>query len=151
MDTRVDDEADRAPHLVGELSEFAVGISVQSELTAQALTVEPPPLDKCGVAAKAAKFGNAFELLPQRDLQVMSRDGLVERQRFHLPPRPRWQVVGVDEIRPRAMRERTAGLIIRRRLRALCIWGNRAHAVRQAREGTEQTHELGIDPLREIP
>ena len=73
MDSRVDHEPDRAPHLVSELSELRVRIPVESELGAEALGVETPALDEGGVAAVATEFRNSLELLSDRNLKVMAR------------------------------------------------------------------------------
>ena len=115
----VDDQANRTPHFVGELAELAVRIGIKAELSPQALAVQSPALDKRGIAAEAAELGHALELLCQRDLEVVTGHGFMERERFHLPLGTSREIVGVDEIRPGAMSERAARLVVRGGLGAL--------------------------------
>ena len=65
----VDDEADRAEHLVVQAAVVAVGIVVETDLLAEALGVESPALDERILAALLAKRREVVELLLNRELQ----------------------------------------------------------------------------------
>src|SRR6266487_6131104 len=97
MNSGVDHEPDRPPHLVSELSELRVRILVQSQLGAEAFGVKSPAFDECRVAAVAAKLGNSLELLRSGDLEMMAGHRLVRGEDFHLPDRPGVELVCVDE------------------------------------------------------
>src|SRR5271154_212122 len=87
----------RPPHLVRQLPEFRVRILVQPDLFAKALRIQRPTFDERGVTHVLAEFRHIFQFLPQRNLQMMPGHGFVQRQRFHLPFRPRVQVVRIHE------------------------------------------------------
>src|SRR5438477_11876638 len=70
----VDDETDRAEHLVLETPEVAVGVLVEADLLAEPLGVERPALDERGVEGLLADRRQALELLRDRDLEVVAGD-----------------------------------------------------------------------------
>src|ERR1700694_2908065 len=116
MDSRVDNQADRPPHLVGELPELGVRILFQPELGAETLGVESPPFDERGISAVAAGFSNSLELLRYRGLKMMDRDRFVGRESFHRPGRAGIELVSVDEVLAGAVARGGPGLIIGGRL-----------------------------------
>src|ERR1700733_707035 len=113
----IDDEADRAPHLVRQLAEFRIRIFEEAELFAEAFGIQRPAFDERGVTDVLAELGNVFHFLSERNLQVRSRHRFVQRERLHLPFRPRVQIVGIHEIAARPSDGRRTRLVIGGRLR----------------------------------
>ncbi len=147
----IDDETDRAPHLVHQLTKAAVRIAVQAQFLAEALGVQAPSLDIRGVVApQPAELRQPGELLRQGDLKVVARNGLVQSQRLHLPPRSGRQVIGVGEEPARASRVGRAGEVVRGGLRLLGVGRHRRDTVRQPRQCAEQPAQLGIYPLGDV-
>src|SRR5258708_32101893 len=136
-----------APHFVRELPEFRVRIFVQSKFFAETLRIQGPAFHESRIAHVLAKFRLSLQLLRERNLQVMPRNRFVQRERLHLPLRPRVQVVCVHEITAGTSRLRRARLVVGRRLRRSLEIRNLAHAVRQARQLPEEVPEFGIDFL----
>src|SRR5437870_8615479 len=97
MNAGIDHEPDRSPHLVRQLTELRVRVLVQSKLGAEALRVQSPTFHEGRVPAVASEIGNAFQLLRDGDLQMMTWHRFVRGENFHLPDRPAVQFVSVDE------------------------------------------------------
>ena len=95
VQARVDDEADRAPQFAFEAAEVLVRVGVHAEFLAQRFRIQAPAFAVRGVPAEAAELRQALLLALDRDLEMVAGIGLVQRQRFHRPLRPRAQVVGV--------------------------------------------------------
>src|SRR5437016_4317909 len=150
MNSGIDYEQDCWPHFVRQLTELRVRVLVQSKLGAEALRVQSPTFDEGGVPAVAPEIGNAFQLLSDGDLQVMTRHRFVRGENFHLPDRPAVQLVSVDEKLSGAMRSWGARLIVRRRLRRGGVGGNGGHAVGESRQASEQLRQLRIDALGDV-
>ncbi len=150
VDAGVDDEPDRAPHLVRELAELRVRVLVEADARTEALGVQRPSFDERGVAAEATKVRYAGELLRDRDLQVVAGHRLVRRERLHLPLGARVERVRVHVVvagAPGVVRSR---LVVsgRRRLRA--VTRDRRHTVRQSRQMSELVDQLRIDALHNV-
>src|SRR5437667_3298011 len=64
----------------------------------RALGIQSPALDKRRVAGVLSEFRLALLLLGQGNLQMVSGNRFVQRESFHLPFRPRTQVIGVHKI-----------------------------------------------------
>ena len=73
----VDDEAHRPPHFVSERAESRVRIIVEAEFIAQALAVKAPALGERGKPGIAPECRHVGQLHLQRNLQMMTRHGLV--------------------------------------------------------------------------
>src|SRR2546423_13241147 len=112
----VDDETNRTPHLVRELTELRVRILVQAKFGTEAFGVESPAFDKCCVASVATEVWHSFQRLRQCHLQVMTRYRLVGAQDLHLPYRARVELVSVDEILSGSAGRDRPWLVVRRRL-----------------------------------
>src|SRR5712692_9060999 len=147
MHPRIHHEAHRPPHFVAELPEFRVGIFVHSQVFAEALGIQPPAFHERRITDMLAEFRLPLHLLRERNLQVMPGHGFVQRERFHLPLRPRAQIVGVHEIASRPARARRPRLIIGGRLRRRLEIRNRTHTVGQTRELAEKARKLRINLL----
>ena len=78
----VDDEADGAPHLVGELAEFVVRILIEAHLISETFRIQAPALDERRRLEIAPEFRQFAKLERERSLQVVTRHGLVQHQRF---------------------------------------------------------------------
>ena len=76
-----------------------------------------------------SEFRLPFLFLREGYLQVMPWDRFVQGKRFHLPFRPRAQVVGVHEITAGAAGARGARLVVRGGLRRSFEIRNDANAV----------------------
>ena len=98
----VDHQADRAPHLVGQLPGLVRRVVHQPQLVGQPLGVEAPALAEGHVVAVAAEGGQVLLLGGERHLEVVARDRLVQGERHHLPRGPRLGLVGVDPVGPGA-------------------------------------------------
>ena len=130
MHPGVDHQTARPPHLIGQPSVVAVRIGVEPGFQAEALGIQAPSLDEGGEAFETAEFGQ-IQFLLQRDLQVMPRHGLVQRQGLQFVQGPAGQVVGVDVVGTGAGAVAGAFPVVgRRRLRR--------HVVRH-----------GLDPVRQ--
>src|SRR5207245_190283 len=88
----------RPPHLVGEPAKVAVGVLVEAGLEAEVLGVEPPALDERAHFRGAAEWRYALHLPLERDLEVVSGDGLVESQGLQHVERPALERVGVHPV-----------------------------------------------------
>lgn len=100
----VHDEPRGAPQLGRKTPEIRVRVLEEAQLLAQALRVERPALDEGGVlpvAAHLAQFGDGGIHEDARDLQVVTRHGLVIEQRLELVQRTR--------IEPREVERHDAG------------------------------------------
>ena len=98
VDAGVDNQPDSSPHVVGQLAESRVRIFVETQLVTEPLGVQTPAFDERRVATVAPKLRQAFEFLRDRDLQVMSRHGLVYGQDFHFVFGSRVRTVEVHEV-----------------------------------------------------
>ena len=147
---RIDDQAHGAPHLVRQLSELRVRVLVEPELGTERLCVEAPPFDEGGVPAEAAELGQLSQFLRDRNLQMMSRHRLVQRQRFHLPLRARRQVVRVRVKQAGAATLDGSAVVVRGGLGFLGVCGNGHDAVRQTRQRAENFRQLRIDALGDV-
>ena len=85
----VDDQADRAQHLVLQVAVVVVRILVEADLLAEPLGVQRPALDVRVVAALLAERRQVAELLLDGDLQVVAGHALVVRGRLHVDRQPR--------------------------------------------------------------
>jgi len=109
MHAGVDDETNRAPHVVGELAETRVGILVEAEVVTEAFTVKAPAFDECGKSLEAAEHRHVAEFLLQRELQVVARHGFVHGQNLDLVFRAHLGFVQVHPVdsRPAAIARRS--------------------------------------------
>ena len=144
----VDDEPHGAPHLVGELAELVVGVLVEAHLLAEALAVEAPALDERGGLEVAAELRQLAEFLRQRDLQVMARHRLVDRQHRDLVVRAFLGLVEVHVVVARARAVHRRALVVGRRGVRRDLLGDRPHAVRHARQLAEVLRQQRVDALR---
>ena len=98
VDSGINHQPDGAPHFIAELPELRVRVLVHAKLFAEALGIQSPALDKRRVAGVLSEFRLALLLLGQGNLQMVSGNRFVQRESFHLPFRPRTQVIGVHKI-----------------------------------------------------
>src|SRR5437879_3655647 len=96
-----------------------------------------------------SEFRLALLLLREGNLQMMSWNGFMQGEGFHLPFRPRTQVIGVHEITAGAAGSGRAGLVVGCGLRGSFEIRNDANAVGQARQLSEEVRELRVDLLRD--
>src|SRR6266481_8918342 len=144
MDAGVDDEPDRAPHLIVERAEVRVRILVEAHVVAERLRVESPAFTEGVVPAVPPEVGKIRLLLGQRDLQMMPGYGLVEHQGFHLPlgASVHGREIRIEITRPaRGQRSTLVGAGGPGRGRGL---GHRDHSLWQAREAAEN-YDLSLD------
>ena len=97
MDAGVHHQAERAPHLVTQTSEIAVGIGIEADFQSQPLRIQCPAFGVGGEGHAPAE-GMQLELLGEGDLKMMSGHGLVEAEGFDFIQGSRGQVVGVHGV-----------------------------------------------------
>src|SRR5262249_21946430 len=78
MHAGIDNEPAGAPDLVHKLSEFRIRIIVETHLVAERLGVQSPSFDKRSIASVTPKIRNILLLHRDGDLQVVSRNCLVQ-------------------------------------------------------------------------
>jgi hypothetical protein len=81
MHPRVDHEATRAPHFIRQSPEVLIRRVIAAHLEPQLFRVERPSLAERVRIEVEAKPRHVGKLARQRDLQVMPRHGLVQRER----------------------------------------------------------------------
>ena len=150
----VDDQPRGAPRLRVEHPEPLGRRPVQPELVGQALGVQAPALDEGaarGPRAEPAEHVEARVLHLEADLEVVARDGLVERRRGELRVGPARQVVGVDVVDAGARAVDRRREVVRERRVLLLERLDRADLAGGAREAAEHARrDLGgpADVLR---
>src|SRR5687768_15820033 len=148
---RVDHEAHGTPHIVRECAESRIGIGVQPQIAAKRFGVQTPPFDERGESEVFAELGNVLQLLCERNLKVVSGNRLVDGEGFHLPLRPRLQVVRVGVEVPGARRLGRARHVVGGGDVPLRVRRHGDHSVRHPRQATEETNEPGVDSFRDVP
>ena len=98
VQTRVDDQACGTPGVCGEHADAVERRGVQAHLVRQPFRVQPPPLDVGRRPVVSLELREIPELLADGDLQMVARDGLVERDRLGLGARGPGGICGVDEV-----------------------------------------------------
>ena len=151
MQARIDHQPHRAPHLVGELPEAVVRIFVQAHVVAQLLGIQGPTLTIRDEVRGLAEHRRIGQLECARELEVVTRHRLVQRERHHFPGRPRFGFVQVDVVIARAGAVGGTGLIVRSGGVGRRGGRNLAHAVGLARNVPEDTHQLRVDPFCRRP
>ena len=127
MHPGVDHEPHGAPHFVRELAELVVRIGIQPHLLAKALAVEPPALGEGRELVVTAEHRQLAELLRERDLQVMTGHGLVDRQHRDLVDRAFLRLVQVYVVIASASPVDRGRLVVRSRVvRPRCCPGSGA-------------------------
>ena len=85
MDAGVDDEANAAPEVIDELTEVVIGVVVEPEFVAEPLGVESPAFDKACEIKVAAELGVIGLFLGEGDLEMMTRNRLMQGEGHHFP------------------------------------------------------------------
>src|SRR5210317_1971820 len=145
MNAGVDDQADRAPHVIGKLAESRIGILIQAQFGAETLAVQGPAFDKRGETRIAAKIRQVAEFLRECYLQMMAGHRLVHGQDFDFVFRSNLGPVQVYviEARATAVRGRTT-VIGSRRVRRRGRW-NRLYPIWHTRKPAKQPDQFGVD------
>ena len=98
VDAGVDHQPARAPGGIAQLAEALVGRAVNPHLVAEFFGIGRPALT-VGRDVAVATEGRLFALLGgERQLQVMTRDRLMQSQRWQRVQRATVELVGVDPV-----------------------------------------------------
>ena len=151
MHAGVDDEADRAPHFVGQLAEVVVGIIIEAHVEAELLRVEAPAFAVGDEIGRSAEHRRLRQFECARELEVMARYGFVQAQRHHFPGRTHLGLVQVHVVVAGAAAIGGAGLVIGRGRIRRDVVRDRAHAIGQARNRVEHLDQFGIDAFGRGP
>ena len=89
-------QPDRAPQLVLQVAEIVVRVGVHAQVLAERFGIQAPALGERGLAAEATELRQAGQLLLQRNLEVVTGDGLVQVQILGIPRLAGRQVIGID-------------------------------------------------------
>src|SRR3989304_1250896 len=84
MEAGVDPQSTGSPRVEGEHAEAGEIVRVETHLVGKPLGVEAPTLHVGGDYGVLLELGHSFELLSDRNLEVMTRDALVEGEGFGL-------------------------------------------------------------------
>ena len=87
------------PHFIAQAAEITVGIIIHSHFQAKPFGVERPSLTVCRKSRYSSEFGQILQFLLQGSLQMMTRNGLVQRKCHHFIKRTAQQIVRIDRIK----------------------------------------------------
>ncbi len=149
VNSRIDDQPDRAPDIRLQSSVVAVRVLVEADILAQSFAVETPAFRIRREVLLLAKLRQSRQLLGDRDLQVMSGNPLVIRDRLHRGQRSLREVVGIHIHPARSLSVLTALVVVRGGLILLDVCRHRKHLELRLRQRAEQPRQLRLH-LRDI-
>src|SRR5689334_15299047 len=114
MHAGIDDQPDRAPHLVLQASIFTVWILIKADLFAEALRIKRPAFAE-GIETRIfAELWHATHLLPDGELEVVSWNALVIRDGLYVQKQAMLRIVFIHVDATRlAVARRPDGIISR--------------------------------------
>ena len=145
MHAGVDHQPHRAPHLIGQLAEAVVGVVIQAHVVTELLGIKAPALTIGDEIRGAPEHRRVRQLQTARELEVMARHRLMQRQRHHFPGRTHFGLVQVDVIVTRPAAVAGTLLVVGGGGVGRDVVRDRAHAVGLARDDLEDLDQFRID------